>query len=400
MIEVLLFGYFYNIHTVSASRLADNDLIFTPQIPIAGVTEIVINGSTLGNYINTFYLWAIRAVTILAVFMVMLAGIRWITANGNASTITIAKTQMTDAIIGLVLILCAYLILHSINPQLTVFKSLNVTKINPINLELSEDNTDLELFLLLPHQTNHNIEDLYSRWGHKDRPNAGKDIFCLYEDINTPKNSGNGWAVGGPRGLTAFLIFPDNVRRGAVSIKGNWWYEDDPEHPYSLCMNKDGCGDGQEGWELHPHIDMEVAWCDNSDGYPCGGISASKADVFAWQGGRGFGDPGISSQHKGRFKIEVTMFSRTNEFPAITVSEAFTQTCAVGVEQTDGCNGSGTKYCCKIPHPSTEDLDFYYDFQCSLAMPCDQRYTPGETDPHKKAVEQPDKQDIYCNLNP
>lgn len=133
--EVLLFGFFYNVHAVGASRLvADKDLIFIPEIPIAGITKIVINGSTIGNYINTFYLWAIRAVTVLAVFMVMLAGIRWITANGNASTITIAKTQMTDAIIGLVLILCTNLILHSINPQLTVFKSLDITPIARVDL--------------------------------------------------------------------------------------------------------------------------------------------------------------------------------------------------------------------------------------------------------------------------
>jgi len=147
--EVLLFSFFYNIHAASATRLAaDSDLIFVPGVPIAGVTEIVINGSTIGNYINTFYLWAIRAVTLLAVFMVMLAGIRWITAAGNASTITMAKTQMTDAIIGLVLILCANLILHSINPQLTIFKSLNITKVNPINL-MSIKNYDLS-YLVQP----------------------------------------------------------------------------------------------------------------------------------------------------------------------------------------------------------------------------------------------------------
>lgn len=403
--EILLFGYLFTVHAASVTQLAANsDLIFVPEIPIAGITKIVINGSTIGNYINTFYLWAIRAVTLLAVFMVMLAGVRWITAAGNATTIGAAKTQMTDAIIGLVLILCTNLILHSINPQLTVFKSLNITKISPIGL-LNENNIDLELFLLLPHdQTNYNIDDLYSRWGNKDRPNAGKDVFCLYGDNS--KNSGNGWAVGGPRGLDAFLIFPDNVKRKAVAIKGKWWYEDDPEHPFSLCKNsnpdisKDGCVNAQEGWRLESYPNIATDYCSYSAGNSCSGISASKADVFAWQGGRKFGDPGISSQHKGGFKIEVTMFSRTNEFPAITVSETFTQTCGVGVEQTGSCDAGRTdNRCCKIPHPSTEDLDFYYDFLCSpKGWQCADLYTNGETDPHKQAVEQPDKKDIYCNF--
>jgi hypothetical protein len=70
----------------------------------------------------------------------------------------------------------------------------------------------------------------------------------------------------------------------------------------------------------------------------------------------------------------------------------------IGVEQTGGCGGRGTKYCCKIPTPSTVDPDFYYDFGCSLAMSCEDRYTPEETDPRKKAVTQPNMIDTYCNL--
>jgi hypothetical protein len=138
--EILLLGLFHNAYAISTGRLAaNNDLIFTLQIPIAGTTQIVINGSAIGNYINTFYLWAIRAVTVLAVFMIMLAGIRWITANGNASTIGLAKAQLTDAIIGLILILFANVMLYMINPALVRFKSLTIPKIEKVKLSVASN---------------------------------------------------------------------------------------------------------------------------------------------------------------------------------------------------------------------------------------------------------------------
>jgi len=293
------------------------------------------------------------------------------------------------------------LMLYLINPALVRFKDLSkqITTIQPINIDINQ--MDLELFLLLPHQISHNIEQLYNRYSQSKRPNAGKDTFCLYEDNNTPKNSGQGWAIGGPRGLTAFLVYPDNVRRENVAIKGRWWFEDDPAHPFSLCSNtnsdlaKDGCGDGQDGWSINIHSDMDYAWCSGDS--LCAGVSATKADVFAWRGDRM--TPGLSSQNKGGFKTEVTIFSRKNEFPPITEEASFAQTCGIGVERTGGCDGREGEHCCKIPYPSTEDPDFYYDFMCSPpGWQCKDLYTRGETDPKKQAVEQSNEKDIYCNF--
>ena len=146
--EILLFGHFYTAQAAiaTATQLTDNDIMFIPEISIGGIfqkTGVAVNGSTLGNYINTFYLWAIRAVAILAVFMLMLAGIRWITANGNASTIGAAKSQMTDAIVGLLLILCANLILNTINPALTTFQPIQVQPVAKIDFETDTEEGQL-----------------------------------------------------------------------------------------------------------------------------------------------------------------------------------------------------------------------------------------------------------------
>ena len=47
---------------------------------------------------------------ILAVIIIMKAGFDWMTSNGNDKKVEEAKRQMTDAIIGLFIILAAYII--------------------------------------------------------------------------------------------------------------------------------------------------------------------------------------------------------------------------------------------------------------------------------------------------
>jgi hypothetical protein len=58
-------------------------------------------------------------VGICALFMITVGGYMYITSAGNNATMGKAKSIITDAIIGLVLALLAYLIFYTINPNLT-----------------------------------------------------------------------------------------------------------------------------------------------------------------------------------------------------------------------------------------------------------------------------------------
>jgi len=111
--------------------------LFKPQIGIGNFTagtEINVAPSTFTNYLVSFYNWSIRAIAILSVIMIMIAGFKWVTSAGNAPAISQAKDQMISAIIGLILALGANFILYSINPALTRLKSLNITPIEKIEL--------------------------------------------------------------------------------------------------------------------------------------------------------------------------------------------------------------------------------------------------------------------------
>ena len=53
--------------------------------------------------------------------MIVVGGFEYITAGGNESTVGRAKTRITQALLGILLILGSYLILNTINPDLVNF---------------------------------------------------------------------------------------------------------------------------------------------------------------------------------------------------------------------------------------------------------------------------------------
>ncbi len=119
---------------------------FKPQVDLPGFKigkEVTITGTTIADFIVNFYTWSIRAIALLAVVMIMVAGFRWMTAAGNAPMVSQAKNQMISAIIGLFLAVGAYTLLNFINPSLTRFKSLIITKIE--RKELTEWDFDIPL---------------------------------------------------------------------------------------------------------------------------------------------------------------------------------------------------------------------------------------------------------------
>jgi hypothetical protein len=73
----------------------------------------------LAGFLDNLYKFGISITGILAVFMVALGAFMYIvTSAGNASKMMNAKDMITNALIGLVIALTAYLFLYVINPDL------------------------------------------------------------------------------------------------------------------------------------------------------------------------------------------------------------------------------------------------------------------------------------------
>lgn len=112
---------------------------FVPQVGIDDTfrkdTAYAIPKDTkaIGEYIKSIYKYAIGAVGILAAVVLMVGGIMWITAGGSAERIGEAKAWITASLTGLVIALCSYMILYTVNPNLVNFKITTIKTVEGIN---------------------------------------------------------------------------------------------------------------------------------------------------------------------------------------------------------------------------------------------------------------------------
>lgn len=96
-------------------------LTFTPNVPIPRLFEGTqdVDESLFGRYVNRFYIFFSGVAGILAVVMMMWGGFHYITSGGSPQRMAQGKEIISNAVIGLILLLTAYLLLNTINPRLT-----------------------------------------------------------------------------------------------------------------------------------------------------------------------------------------------------------------------------------------------------------------------------------------
>ena len=380
LVSLIIFWLIF-IVIVTYPQLAKAAISLKQAIKIPGFEETEIREGTLAKYISSFYKWSVTAVAILAVIMIMISGLQWIFAAGNPPAIAKAKDQMISAILGLILILLCIPLLKMINPALVRLSSFQISEIRRIE---EESGVDLRLFLIPKANFTRDVLKV-------EEFQSGRH-FCL-GDFGYPGITDSGIMdyIGGSRSIVAIIFFKDNKEHEMVAIKGFWENEETHER-LSICMNENGCGNGEDGWVFTVHNNLNQDQCDLVGfAAPCSAVIASKEDAIKWVGQRGvLGDPDVVSQKKGNFILKVTMFSRQQEFSEQTDWLGFTQTCGIGVEQE--CRGTGAKYCCKEKKETESGWQgYYYDFHCSLALPCDRRNENWE--------EQKDRKKEYCNID-
>lgn len=80
---------------------------------------------TLSDYVTNIYNFVAMAVGIVGVLMFLVGGFQYMISAGNKSVSGEAKKTMINAIVGIVLVLAAYIFLSTINKQLVNFEGLN-----------------------------------------------------------------------------------------------------------------------------------------------------------------------------------------------------------------------------------------------------------------------------------
>ncbi len=89
----------------------------------------------LPAYLTSLFNFAIAIVGIAALVMITIGGFWYLTSAGNASRVSTAKSMVTDAILGLLVALFAWLILNTINPQL-VSRGLSGFSLDPVDRQV------------------------------------------------------------------------------------------------------------------------------------------------------------------------------------------------------------------------------------------------------------------------
>lgn len=96
--------------------------------------EDAVNVPFLAEYINGVYRYLIGIVLIVAIVMLVYGGFRYLIGSA-IDDVSKGKAIIRDALIGMLLVIGAYTILNTVNPDLTVFKSLTLTHVKEEILE-------------------------------------------------------------------------------------------------------------------------------------------------------------------------------------------------------------------------------------------------------------------------
>ncbi|MFA6017959.1 MAG: hypothetical protein WCT28_01200 [Patescibacteria group bacterium] len=106
----------------------------TPTLSADGTTVEV---NFLAQYINAIYSWILGAAALVAVIMMMIGGLQYVLARGKPKYIDAAKTRITNAITGMVLLLAAYNIAYLIDPNIVDLKAMTIKSVAEIKLSMS-----------------------------------------------------------------------------------------------------------------------------------------------------------------------------------------------------------------------------------------------------------------------
>jgi hypothetical protein len=101
------------------------------QSPASGSNACNNGSGTLANCVNQLYIWSMGIAAILALLMIVVGGYITLTSAGNAERASRGKNYIVSSITGIILLLGAYVLLRTINPDLVDFGSnctSNLTK--------------------------------------------------------------------------------------------------------------------------------------------------------------------------------------------------------------------------------------------------------------------------------
>ncbi len=134
MKRIFLALSFYALKASSAFAQSTGQIDLTNTVPDIANPAGTGGAGNVTGWVQNFYQFSLIAGVFLAVGVIVWAGLRYTLAAGNPSTQSDARDQILQALLGLILLFGAYLILYTINPNLTNLKleTLNSVMAPPV----------------------------------------------------------------------------------------------------------------------------------------------------------------------------------------------------------------------------------------------------------------------------
>ncbi len=117
----------------NSKQLIAEVLDLTPKTGIANAAEKFSISKLIVSAVNVLFVLAV----VFFFFMLVLGGIRWIISGGDKAATEGAKSQITAAIVGLVIVLSSYAIVNLLGTFFGVDGFINMLDISPINNDLT-----------------------------------------------------------------------------------------------------------------------------------------------------------------------------------------------------------------------------------------------------------------------
>lgn len=100
------------------AQAADTGYTLLESLPGTGATGPLSSSVTLSAYLQWLFAFAISIAGVAAVMVIAISGISYMISYGNPGKMESAKERITQALLGLLLAVSAWLILYTINPDL------------------------------------------------------------------------------------------------------------------------------------------------------------------------------------------------------------------------------------------------------------------------------------------
>lgn len=97
----------------------------TLGVPIGATRQV----SGIAEYINLGYRYLVSVILVVAIIMVVWGGFRYLLGSANIGNVQRGKEIIRDAVVGMLLVIGAFVILNTVNPQTVALRDLDLSQI-------------------------------------------------------------------------------------------------------------------------------------------------------------------------------------------------------------------------------------------------------------------------------